>query len=38
MLGALGHLDRKWGGVKPYLIEAGMEPAAIGRLQDKLAP
>ncbi len=38
MMGALDHLDRKWGGVKPYLVEAGMGPAAIGRLQDKLAP
>ena len=36
MLGALDHLDRRWGGVEPFLYAGGMEPADMERLQEKL--
>ena len=36
ILGALDHLDRRWGGVEPYLLAGDLEPAAIERLQQKL--
>ena len=36
MLGALDHIDRKWGGVKAYLGGAGVRPAEIARMQAKL--
>ena len=36
ILGALDHLDRRWGGVEPYLYAGGMEPAEMERLQQKL--
>jgi len=37
MLGALNHIQQRWGGVDSYLEAAGMEPAEIARLQTKLA-
>jgi protein-tyrosine phosphatase len=37
MLGALNHIEQKWGGVDSYLEAAGMEPAEIAHLQGKLA-
>lgn len=36
ILGALDHLDRRWGGVEPFLYAGGMEPADMERLQQKL--
>jgi protein-tyrosine phosphatase len=36
MLNALDHLERKWGGVESYLEAAGLDAAAITRLQGKL--
>ena len=36
ILGVLGHIDRKWGGVAGYLEAAGMEPSHIDRLGAKL--
>jgi protein-tyrosine phosphatase len=37
MLGALNHIQQRWGGVDSYLEAAGMEPAEITHLQAKLA-
>ena len=37
MLGALDHIDSRWGGVEAYLDAAGVPPADITRLQAKLA-
>lgn len=37
MLGALNHIQQRWGGVDSYLEAAGMEPAEITQLQTKLA-
>ena len=34
--GTLGHLDDKYGGVEPYLLKHGLDPAAIGRLKGDL--
>jgi protein-tyrosine phosphatase len=34
--GTLGHLDEKYGGVEPYLLKHGLDPAAIGRLKGDL--
>lgn len=36
ILGALDHLEKKWGGVPSYLEAAGMTPANIDRLSAKL--
>ena len=36
MLGALEHLESKWGGVDAYLEAAGLPSSAITRLQSKL--
>jgi protein-tyrosine phosphatase len=36
MLNTLDHLERKWGGVESYLEAAGLDAAAITRLQGKL--
>jgi protein-tyrosine phosphatase len=36
MLNAVDHLERKWGGVESYLEAAGLDAAAITRLQGKL--
>jgi protein-tyrosine phosphatase len=37
MLGTLEHVQRTWGGVEPYLEAAGVPPANIARLRDRLA-
>jgi len=37
MLDLLGHIDREWGGVEPYLQAGGMDPNGIARLKAKLA-
>jgi protein tyrosine/serine phosphatase len=37
MLGLLGHIDQRWGGVEPYLAAGGMEPGDLDRLKTKLA-
>jgi protein-tyrosine phosphatase len=37
MLGALDHLDSRWGGVEAYLGAAGVQPSDVTRLQAKLA-
>jgi protein-tyrosine phosphatase len=37
ILGVLGHLTKKWGGVSPYLEDSGMKPESIDRLASKLA-
>lgn len=34
--GTLGHLDEKYGGVEPYLLKHGLDPAAMGRLKSDL--
>lgn len=34
--GTLGHLDDRYGGVEPYLLRHGLDPAAIGRLKNDL--
>ena len=36
ILGALDHLDHRWGGVAPYLVAGGASPADIEQVQDKL--
>ena len=36
ILGALDHLDHRWGGVEPYLLAGGVSPAEIERIQGKL--
>jgi protein-tyrosine phosphatase len=36
MLNTLDHLERKWGGVESYLEAAGLDAAAITRLQGRL--
>ena len=36
ILGALDHLDHKWGGVEPYLLAGGVAPTEIDRLKEKL--
>lgn len=36
ILGVLDHLDRRWGGVEPYLQAGGVGPHDIERLQEKL--
>ena len=36
ILGALDHLDHRWGGVEPYLLAGGVEPTEIDRLKEKL--
>ena len=36
MLGALDHVERRWGGVAAYLEAAGLTPAAIDRLRARL--
>ena len=37
ILGALEHVDRRWGGLEAYLDAAGVSPADVARLQKKLA-
>jgi protein-tyrosine phosphatase len=37
MLGALDHIDARWGGMESYLGAAGVGPGDISRLQEKLA-
>ncbi len=37
ILGTLDHVDRRWGGVEPYLTGSGMDGADIVRLKAKLA-
>jgi protein-tyrosine phosphatase len=37
MLGVLEHIGRTWGSVEAYLAAAGMQPAEIDRLKEKLA-
>ena len=36
ILGALDHLDTRWGGVEPYLTAGGVEPSSIELLHEKL--
>ena len=36
ILGALDHLDHRWGGVEPYLMAGGVAPDEIERVQGKL--
>lgn len=36
ILGALDHLDQRWGGVEPYLLAGGVPPAVIDGLKAKL--
>ena len=36
MLGALHHLDRRWGGVEPFLYAGGVEAVDVKRLREKL--
>jgi protein-tyrosine phosphatase len=36
MLGALDHMDRKWGGVEPYLAAAGVGESDVAHLKSKL--
>lgn len=36
ILGALDHLDQRWGGVEQYLLAGGVSPAEIERIQAKL--
>ena len=36
ILGALDHLEHRWGGVQPYLVAGGVMPADIERIQAKL--
>jgi hypothetical protein len=36
MLEVLHQLDRRHGGVEPYLLEAGVSPADLDRLRDRL--
>jgi protein-tyrosine phosphatase len=36
ILGVLDHLDRRWGGVEPYLQAGGMDPSDIEHLKEKL--
>lgn len=36
ILGALDHLDHRWGGVEPYLLAGGVSPAEIERIKAKL--
>jgi protein-tyrosine phosphatase len=38
ILSTLEHVEHRWGGVEAYLEAAGVSPAAIARLQDKLTP
>jgi protein-tyrosine phosphatase len=37
ILGVLGHLRRRWGGVHGYLEAAGMNPTTIDRVAAKLS-
>jgi hypothetical protein len=37
MLSTLDHVEQRWGGVPAYLEAAGVTPAAIDRLNAKLA-
>jgi protein tyrosine/serine phosphatase len=36
ILGALDHLDRRWGGVEGYLLAGGVSPSEIERIQARL--
>jgi len=36
ILGALDHLDHRWGGVEPYLLAGGVTPIEIDALKEKL--
>jgi protein-tyrosine phosphatase len=36
ILGALDHLDQRWGGVEAYLLAGGVSPAQVDRLKEKL--
>ncbi len=36
ILGALDHLDRRWGGVESYLLAGGVSPSEIEKIQAKL--
>lgn len=36
MLGALSHLDERYGGVKPYLLKCGLDAETIRRLHSRL--
>ncbi len=37
MLGALDHIDSRWGGIEAYLGAAGVPSVDIARVQEKLA-
>jgi protein-tyrosine phosphatase len=36
ILGALDHLDHRWGGVEPYLLAGGAAPSKLDRVKEKL--
>jgi protein tyrosine/serine phosphatase len=37
MLGAIDHVQERWGGVEPYLAAGGLEPSDVHRLKVRLA-